>query len=53
MTQSEPIGYDIREYGATSDATATDAIQTALDDCAESGGTVHIPPARTDQHRSM
>lgn len=53
MTQSESIRYDIREYGATSDEssdidtdtdTATDAIQTALDDCAESGGTVHIPP---------
>jgi hypothetical protein len=46
-----PTRYDVREYGATSESldtdrdtdTATDAIQAALDDCAESGGTVHIP----------
>jgi hypothetical protein len=38
--------YNIREYGATSndETPDTDAIQSALDDCAESGGTVHIPP---------
>ncbi|QLG28825.1 glycoside hydrolase family 28 protein [Halorarum halophilum] len=38
--------YDVREYGATGDGEEldTDAIQDALDDCAETGGTVHVPP---------
>ncbi|WP_247004256.1 glycoside hydrolase family 28 protein [Halosolutus gelatinilyticus] len=38
--------FDIREYGASGDPDVldTDAIQTALDDCAESGGTVYVPP---------
>ncbi|SFL44233.1 Polygalacturonase [Halogranum rubrum] len=38
--------YDVREYGATGDGDAleTDALQRALDDCAENGGTVHVPP---------
>ncbi|SER40416.1 glycoside hydrolase family 28 protein [Natrinema salaciae] len=38
--------FDIREYGAIDDSNDpdTDAIQTALDECAESGGTVYVPP---------
>ena len=35
---------DIREYGAGDDNSLnTEAIQTALNDCAETGGTVYIP----------
>ncbi|MFB6188323.1 MAG: glycoside hydrolase family 28 protein, partial [Halapricum sp.] len=37
---------DVREYGATGDGSTrdTDAIQQALDDCSDSGGTVVVPP---------
>ncbi len=43
-TQREP--YDVREFGATGDGETreTDAIQAALDDCAETGGTIRFPP---------
>ncbi|GAA0237715.1 glycoside hydrolase family 28 protein [Haladaptatus pallidirubidus] len=46
MTESATARIDVREYGATGDGTEldTDALQCALDDCAESGGTVHVPP---------
>ncbi|MGQ3723212.1 glycoside hydrolase family 28 protein [Natrialba aegyptia] len=38
--------YDIREFGAQSgsDDSNTEAIQTALDECAGTGGTVSVPP---------
>lgn len=46
MSSEETLRLDIREFGATSgtETPATDAIQTALDKCAGSGGTVHVPP---------
>ncbi|GAB7021151.1 glycoside hydrolase family 28 protein [Halostagnicola bangensis] len=46
MPEIQTSHSDIREFGATGDGETrdTDAIQTALDDCAESGGTVRVPP---------
>lgn len=46
MTESETARFDIREYGAVGDGNEldTEAIQDALDDCAETGGTVRVPP---------
>ena len=46
MADSQPRRYDIREFGATGNGETrdTDAIQTALDECAGSGGTVFVPP---------
>lgn len=45
MVESDTSRYDIREYGATgSDDPDTEAIQTALDACADAGGTVSVPP---------
>ena len=46
MTRPESGPFDVREYGAAGDGEARDgdAIQRALDDCAESGGTVLVPP---------
>ncbi|AEH38999.1 glycoside hydrolase family 28 protein [Halopiger xanaduensis] len=48
MTVPDTDRFDIREYGAISDSDdpATDAIQTALDECAETGGTVYVPAGR-------
>ncbi|ELZ15395.1 glycoside hydrolase family 28 [Haloterrigena salina JCM 13891] len=45
MAGPDTDGFDIREYGATgdSDEPDTEAIQAALDECAESGGTVYVP----------
>ncbi|UPM44291.1 glycoside hydrolase family 28 protein [Halocatena salina] len=45
MTVPDADRFDIREYGATGngDDPETDAIQTALDACAEAGGTVYVP----------
>ncbi|WP_224337973.1 glycoside hydrolase family 28 protein [Haloprofundus halobius] len=38
--------YDVRERGAVGDGDEldTEPIQRALDECAETGGTVHVPP---------
>ncbi|MFC6825163.1 glycoside hydrolase family 28 protein [Halopelagius fulvigenes] len=46
MSESDTFSFDVREYGAAGDGTEldTEAIQGALDDCAETGGTVHVPP---------
>lgn len=45
MDQPSQEAFDIREYGAGDGSTRdTDAIQDALDDCQESGGTVLVPP---------
>lgn len=45
MHESADTLFDIRDYGATGDGEHhdTDAIQSALDDCAASGGTVYVP----------
>ena len=46
MAAPDTDRFDIREYGAIddSDDPDTDAIQRALDECAETGGTVYVPP---------
>ncbi|WP_224450360.1 glycoside hydrolase family 28 protein [Haloprofundus salilacus] len=46
MTTSGTAQYNVRELGAVGDGDEldTEAIQGALDDCAATGGTVHIPP---------
>lgn len=36
--------YDVTAYGATGDGRDTEAVQAALDECAETGGTVRVPP---------
>ncbi|RDI69863.1 glycoside hydrolase family 28 protein [Halopelagius longus] len=46
MSESDTFTFDVREYGAAGDGAEldTEAIQDALDDCAETGGTVRVPP---------
>lgn len=46
MQDLESSRFDVRENDAVGDGTEldTEPIQTALDACAETGGTVHVPP---------
>lgn len=46
VTESTTRELNVRAYGAVGDGESldTDAIQEALDECAERGGTVRVPP---------
>ncbi|MCU4742486.1 glycoside hydrolase family 28 protein [Natronoglomus mannanivorans] len=46
MQTTSGARFDVREFGATGDGTTrdTDAIQSALEECADAGGTVLVPP---------
>ncbi|WP_435321015.1 glycoside hydrolase family 28 protein [Haloarchaeobius sp. TZWSO28] len=46
MEDDSAAQFDVRAYGAVGDGSTrdTDAIQAALDDCRDSGGTVLVPP---------
>lgn len=48
MQRSTSTRYDINEYGASGDGSTldTEPIQAALDECAETGGTVVVPPGQ-------
>jgi len=43
---TDTVTRDVRDFGAVGDGETrdTDALQAALDECAESGGTVTVPP---------